>query len=116
MEVILCLIETFEDVGEFALAYSPALILNENCSAVEPHRNLVAFTGVLDRVAHQGQERLFQQRRVGEHCGSFSFAVEDNTGTLGQGLHALDRCADHPLRRRRLYVGLPAVPSHAGQL
>src|ERR687889_1000126 len=87
-------VEAFEEVGEVPLGYASCFVLDaQRCSGyTQPHR--LAGVRMLYSVCDGYQERLLQQRGVGEDACPRPFDAQAEPGAFGQGFRHLGRGMD----------------------
>src|SRR5215211_1527949 len=109
-------IEAFEEVGEILLRYASGLVLDGHRRPGDKHSHLLARIRVLDRIGYGDQERLLEQRGVGDDPCPRALDDHVEPRALGQGFRDLRRSTPNTREVDRFQLGLPPTPADAGEL
>src|SRR5919112_4181952 len=85
---IATVVEALEEVGYVLLAYARTFVLHEDAGTCGPQPDAPALLRVLERVAHQHEQRLLEPLFVGPHACSIPLDGQFQVRAVGERPHA----------------------------
>src|SRR5918993_1255860 len=109
-------VEAFEEVGEILLSYAYRFVLDGNRCSGDAQRYRVSGIRMLYGVCDGDQERLLEQRGVGDDPCRLAFDSHVEPRALGQGFRHLGRGLGDLREVDWFKLGLSRAPADAGEL